>query len=137
MLRAMMARTILRTLAVASLAAPALQAQAADWTIRDLGRLYKDEHCLHVGQRTFRDMLGEAEIAMIRNSDWVIYADGVNGLHDAVITCTYGDNRGTRATLVIHSRERPIDGRLLARRIETIFASWSERVTQAWKDSFK
>ncbi len=111
-------------------------ANAAQWAVADLGRVNRNQHCVDAARMTFRDLLGEARIQSIRTSSWVVYADGINVHHDAIITCTFGDNRGTRATLVINSDARPIDAHLLKRRIVQIFDGNAKRITQAWIDSF-
>ncbi len=113
-----------------------VEARAADWSVRDLGRVYKEQHCMEAAARTFRAMLGEVRIARLHRNEWVTYADEINGDHDALITCTYGDNRGTRATLVMHSESKPIDAHRLARRIAAVFNAQAKRITKAWKDSF-
>lgn len=109
---------------------------AADWTVQDLGRLHKNDHCMQAAARTFQAMLGEARIERLHHRAWVSYADGINGNHDALITCTHGEARGTRATLVIHTQARRLDAHLLARRIDAIFQIQAKRVTRAWRDSF-
>ena len=114
----------------------AIPAGAADWTVTDLGRLYKDHHCMKASERTFRNLMGEARIEYLYASDWVTYADGINGRHDALITCTFGDNRGTRATLVIHSDARGMDLLMLQRRILALFERNAHQITRAWKDSY-
>ena len=125
------------TILTASLCLPVLTAQAEPWTLMDLGRLHKEAHCLEAAKRTFRDLLGEVRIAGVSASDWVVFADGINGMHDTLISCTFGDNRGTRATLVIHSSDRPIDAQLLKRRVAHLFAGHAKRLTRAWFDSFR
>ena len=110
---------------------------AAPWNIRDLGRFYKDHHCISAARMTFRQLRAEHAIGDIRLSDWVAYANGISETHDAVITCTYGDNRGTRATLVVHSGDRPVDARFLTLRIATIFETHRQSITREWKDSFR
>ena len=127
---------MLRILVVLLVLIPALPGHAAQWNVLDLGRLYKDQHCLAAAKSTFRNMLGEVRIDRLHASDWVAYADGINGAHDALITCTFGDNRGTRATLVMHSEAAPINAHLLMRRIETVFVGQAAAITKAWKDSF-
>lgn len=130
-----MIRMLLLTLIASALSIPA--AQARPWNILDLGRFYKEEHCMVAAQMTFRSLLGEREIATTRQSNWVAYANGIEGVHDAIITCTFGDNRGTRATLVMHSRDKPVDAHFLTRRISTLFEANRQKVTQAWKDSYQ
>lgn len=112
-------------------------AHAEPWTVLDLGRVHREAHCLQAAKQAFRDLMGEVRIARRRASDWVVYADGINGAHDALISCTFGDNRGTRATLVIHSSDRPVDARLLKRRIAHLYDRNARRITQAWIDSYK
>jgi len=114
-------------------------AGAAEWRVVDLGRLHKAAHCLSAAERSFTELLGEARIAGLRRSDWVVYADGIesNGHHDALITCTFGDARGTRATLIVHTA-RPTRGLApLALRISEIFVWHAGRITRRWKDGFR
>ena len=110
---------------------------SSPWTVTDLGRLYKEHHCMQAARRTFEIALAEFRVDRIRASDWVTYADSINGRHDALITCTYGDNRGTRATLVIHTPPQSAQDRYLVRRLRSIFDEQSALITQAWKDSFQ
>lgn len=126
-------RIVAFTLAVCLLASTAW---SAPWTVLDLGRVHREAHCLDAARQSFRDLLAEARITALRSSSWVIYADGINDAHDALISCTYGDNRGTRATLVIHSSGRPVDAHLLKRRIANLFQGHARRITQAWIDSY-
>lgn len=109
---------------------------ATPWNVRDLGRFYKDHHCISAARLTFRQLRAEHMIDELQFSDWTAYATGISDRHDAVITCTYGDNRGTRATLVIHSDDRPVDARFLTLRISTIFEDHRQSITREWKDSF-
>ena len=112
-------------------------AEAAQWALADLGRLDRTDHCLRAAAQTFRELLSEARIAHIRTSEWVVYADAINDRHDAVITCTFGDNRGVRATLVIHSSDKPIAAQMLRRRIGQIFDTSATQIRKQWVDSFK
>lgn len=122
---------------VAALCLLAPQVHAAPWTVLDLGRVHREAHCVEAARQAFRDLLAEARIATLKASDWVVYADGINDVHDALISCTYGDNRGTRATLVIHSSRRPVDAHLLKRRIAVLFDTHAKRITRAWIDSYE
>ncbi|MEL7000721.1 MAG: hypothetical protein AAFP68_20935 [Pseudomonadota bacterium] len=130
-----MIRAVISLLLVSAVIAPVHASQP--WSVRDLGRLYKDSHCMDAAKVTFRAIVGEFGEGRLRASQWVAYANGVGGSHDAVITCTFGDNRGTRATLVVHSARKPIDGHLLARRIAGIFEIHRQRITDSWKHSFR
>lgn len=112
-------------------------AQAASWQVVDMGRLFKERHCMEAATTTFQALLGEAQIGSLSASSWVAQANGINGRHDAVITCTHGDARGTRATLVLHSSGRAVDGHFLAQRIALLFEDRLQQITQAWKDSYK
>lgn len=109
---------------------------AGHWNVLDLGRLYKEPHCLQAARLAFDGLRGYTRVDDVRTSEWVIYADGIEGGHDAIITCTFGDNRGTRATLVIYSTSGPIDAHMLMRRVSDLFEVHAMRITKAWKDSF-
>lgn len=127
---------LLATFLFAAYAVPTT-ATAAQWALADLGRVDRTEHCLRAAGQTFRELLSEARIERIRTSDWVVYADAINGRHDAVITCTFGDNRGVRATLVIHSTDKPLAAQMLRRRIGRLFDTSAKRIRREWVDSFK
>lgn len=114
----------------------ALPAHAAEWQVADLGRLYRERHCLEAAATTFRSLLGEARVGPIYTSGWVTHADGINGQHDAVITCAHGNGGSTRATLVLHSTGRRVDAYWVAQRIAQIFDRRARQITQAWKDSY-
>ena len=60
-------------------------AQAEPWTVLDLGRVHREAHCLQAAKLAFRNLTGEVRIARQHASDWVVYADGINGAHDALI----------------------------------------------------
>ena len=110
---------------------------AANWTVADLGRVDRNNHCLQAASDTFHHLLAEAGIAAIRRNDWVVYADNINARHDALITCTFGDNRGTRATLLIHTKVQSVRATMLRRRIEQIFTANARRIRKEWVESFK
>ena len=114
----------------------AQDAQARPWTLADLGRVPKENHCMRAAGRAFQALLGTHRIDSLYQTAWAIHADGISGAHDAVITCTHGNARGTRATLVLHSRGKPVDARFLTRRIEALYDDYSARVVQEWRDSF-
>lgn len=126
----------LRVLAVLLVFA-ASPAAANPWSVVDLGRLYKLQHCMQAARATFRSMLGEMRINRMWESNWVAYANGLKGRHDGLISCTYGNNGGTRATLVIHTHPNARRDRLLVRRLVTVFDRHAEAVTEAWKDSYR
>lgn len=109
---------------------------AAEWSVADLGRLHKDQHCMTASAQTFRSLLGEARIARLYATDWATYADGIGGDHDALITCTRAGSHGARATLVLHARTRSVKGLMLRNRIVEIFERQALAVTQAWRESF-
>lgn len=123
-----MLRAALVTIALAL----ALPAGASPWTIADLGHLRRAEHCLEAAERSFVELLALVEIAEIRRGAWIVYADRIAGQHDAAITCTFGEARGTRATLVIHSRALPWQAALLSRHIGHTFDGQNARLTEAW-----
>lgn len=132
---------MLRTLILAGLitTAPGLRGAEATqdvaWEVEDLGSLFRAAHCMEAAATTFRSLLGEARIGHIYASDWVTHANGINGKHDAVITCGHGKG-GTRATLVMHSTGSRASAHFMARRIAQIFDRRARQITQAWRDSF-
>lgn len=115
----------------------AVVSKATPWRSIDLGYLYKPSHCVAAAQRSFQGLLGEQRIDKVHRSDMTVFADGIQGRHDALILCTHARNGGARATLVLHSRSAPAETLFLARRIDEIFEWNAKRVTQAWKDSYK
>ena len=110
-------------------------AHAVKWTVTDLGRLQKSQHCMEAASRTFQSLMGEARIARLSASGWVTFADGINGSHDALIICGEIGFSGARATLVMHGQDASVEGLMLHRRITGIFENQASRVTQAWRDS--
>ena len=123
-------------LLAAVLAALPLPSTAASWAVADLGRTDRNAHCLRAAQQTFRELLAEARIGAIRSDRWIVYADRINSGHDALITCTFGDGGGTRATLVIHSKTAPAYAQLLKRRIGHLFTMNARRIRREWVESF-
>lgn len=121
----------------AIIAALPVPGAAANWAVADLGRVDRNAHCLQAATETFQHLLAEVRITAIRRNDWVVYADGINARHDAVITCTFGDNRGTRATLLIHSKVRSVKAEMLRRRIGQIFTANARRIRAEWVESYK
>ena len=130
---------IVRSALLTALVLAAGPVDGVEWRVADLGRLDREGHCLAAAERSFTELLAEARIAALRRSDWVVYADGIEsgGRHDALITCTFGDARGTRATLVVHATGPTRGLGPLARRISEIFAWHAGRITRRWKDSLR
>ena len=124
------------SLTVFVLALAPSRGEARPWTLADLGRVPLERHCMMAAGQAFQSLLGTHRITSLYQTGWAIHADGVSGAHDAVITCTHGNARGTRATLVIHSNGKPAEVRFLSRRIIALYEEHSHRVVQAWKDSF-
>ena len=69
----------------------------------------------------------------LRRRGWLVEATGLaGGGHDAVITCTFGDNRGVRATLALHSREEAVTAAMIARAILDRFTVLDREITERW-----
>lgn len=130
-----MIRALISVTAVA-LGLLADDAAARPWTLADLGRVPKEHHCMMAAGRAFQSLLATHRIDTLYQTEWAIHADGITGGHDAVITCTHGNARGTRATLVVHSRGEPKAARFLSRRLIALYEDHSVRVVRDWKDSF-
>jgi len=76
------------------------------WTVADLGHLHEEAHCMEAAERSLAHAARAFGGGALRRRGWSVEATGLaGGGHDAVITCTFGDNRGVRATLALHSRE--------------------------------
>lgn len=126
----------IRLILIAGLCLLAMPVAAKPWNVVDLGRMHKDEHCMLAAARTFTSIRAEYGAERLRASEWVTFADAVGGTHDALISCNYAGNRGARATLVIHSKERHVDAHFISRRILIVFEGHAQQVTQEWRDSF-
>ncbi|MEM1300140.1 MAG: hypothetical protein AAGH68_12780 [Pseudomonadota bacterium] len=111
-------------------------ADARPWTLADLGRVPLERHCMMAAGRAFQSLLATHPIDALYQTDWAIHADGITGGHDAVITCTHGNARGTRATLIVHSRGEARAVRFLSKRLIALYEDHSARVISDWKNSF-
>ena len=47
------------------------------WSVRDLGRFYKDAHCIQTARKTFRSLPGNYDVTGVRHSSRVACADGI------------------------------------------------------------
>lgn len=126
---------LIRSLLVLAAILVSLPTTAKPWNIIDLGKLLKDEHCMLAAARTFKSVRAEYGASRLRASDWVTFADRIADRHDALISCGYAGFSGARATLVIHSPDRHVDARFIARRIVLLFDDHAALVTQEWRDS--
>jgi hypothetical protein len=115
------------------LALPAAARADPPWAIADLGHLHEEAHCMEAARRALGAARGLFGGAPLRQTGWAVFADRLGGTaHDAVITCTFGDNRGTRATLALHSRRDHPRGVTMARVILDRFEAADRAITRAW-----
>lgn len=82
----------------------AVSAAAEGWTITDLGGIATEAACIDLAWNVFARYRGARSVADLQRSGWIVYGYGLSsGDYDGVITCSYGPNGTTRATLVVYS----------------------------------
>jgi hypothetical protein len=80
------------------------QAPAAGWTINDLGSIDTEAGCVDLAWEVFARFRGSRSVGEIKRDQWVVYGYELSSNDfDGVITCAYGPNEKTRATLVVYS----------------------------------
>jgi len=108
------------------------------WTVLDLGHLKTEAHCLEAAVASFERARALFGLDRMRRGRWVVYADGLQDPgRDAVITCTFGERRGARATLVIHSPTGPGRTTLIARTIARDFEERRRRIRARWLEKLE
>ena len=79
-------------------------APASGWTIRDLGGIPTEAGCADLAWDVFARYRNARSVGDVQRSGWVVYGyDLSSDDYDGVITCSYGPNDSTRATLVVYS----------------------------------
>ena len=102
-----------------------LSAQARGFSTEDLGSVPDDPSCIRQAEATFAAFKREVEAGDYQSGSWTaalyrIYGDDF----DAIITCNYGPDGNSRATLVVHSGYDT--DRVLRKRA-------AERLKELWK----
>ncbi len=127
-------RMTLATLALLA-AQPAL---AGAWTARDLGLTYRESDCVRAAARAFEEVALSFGAGAIRVSGWAVSADDLERRgYDAIITCTYGSGRKTRATLAIRSEFEDFGRVIAANRVEQLWRAHARRLDKAYIDDIK
>ena len=94
-------------------------AAAEGWTIKDLGSVPTEQGCVELGWDAFARYRRRHELNDLQKTEWVVYAFDMQGEHyDAIITCAYGPNDTTRATLAVYSKEDDGDRAWIADQVE-------------------
>ncbi len=112
--------------ALAALTIPQF-ANAAGFSYQDLGSISDDPACVSQGRETFQFYKGEVGAGKVDSSTWVVVMfDITDSEFDAIITCAYGPNGPTRATLVVHGGDGTDDGhgKRISERIKAIWESF-------------
>lgn len=79
-------------------------ASAEGWTIKDLGSTLTEEACVDLGWDVFDRYRTARSVGDLQRTGWVVYAyDLSHDDFDGVITCSFGPEDTTRATLAIYS----------------------------------
>ncbi len=118
----------MRLFLIAGLLAAAVSnsAQARGFSTEDLGGVPDDPSCIQRAEATFATFKTEVEAGDYQSGSWTaalyrIYGDDF----DAIITCNYGPDGTSRATLVVHSGS-DTDRVLRKRAAERLKAIWKE-----------
>lgn len=83
---------------------------AEGFTTEDLGSVESEGVCLERSQLVFFSASVEMNVDRVVPSDWTVSAFDISGDGiDAQITCAYGPNNTTRATLVVYSSDASSD----------------------------
>lgn len=117
-------------------AAPRPERKLGPWTVIDLGVARKEEHCMEAASLALQETARIHGARLIRRTGWTVEALGLGGSHDAVIACGFGDNRNTRATLVLHSGKDGVSAIFISRSIDDSFSGHVRRITRAWLRQF-
>ena len=79
-------------------------AAAEGWTIKDLGGIPTEAACVDLAWDVFARYRGAHSVGDLQRSGWIVYGyDLSSGDYDGIITCGYGPDSTTRATLAIFS----------------------------------
>ncbi len=79
-------------------------AAAEGWTIKDLGGIQTEAACVDLAWDVFARYRGVRSVGDLQRSGWIVYGyDLSSDDYDGVITCSYGPDDSTRATLVVYS----------------------------------
>lgn len=133
-----MTRLIL-ILAILGMSDPVAPARATEnWTVVDLGQARREAHCMDAATAAMERLRIVYGVERIERANWTVYAYAINGgPHDAVITCTYGANMGTRGTLLIHSDARQVMARGFARTVLQSFRATADILERQWLEEAK
>jgi len=86
-------------------------AMAEGWTIKDLGSVPTESGCVNLAWDVFDRYRDARSLGDLQKTEWVVYGyDLSSGAYDAIITCNYGPNDTTRATLAVHNSDDGYDG---------------------------
>ena len=79
-------------------------ASAEGWTIKDLGGTPTEEACVDLAWDVFDRYRTARSVGDLQRSGWVVYGyDLTHDDFDGVITCSFGPDDTTRATLAVYS----------------------------------
>ena len=81
-------------------------AVAEGWTIKDLGGIPTEVACVDLAWDVFARYRDARSVGDLQRSGWVAYAYDISrDAYDAIITCNFGPNETTRATLAVHNSD--------------------------------
>ena len=84
----------------------ASSAPASGWTIKDLGGIPTEARCADLAWDVFARYRGDRSVGDLQRSGWIVYGYSLSsGDYDGIITCGYGPDDTTRATLAVHSAD--------------------------------
>ncbi len=79
-------------------------ASAEGWTIKDLGGTPTEVACVDLAWDVFTRYRDARSVGDLQRTGWVVYGyDLSSDDYDGVITCSFGPDDTTRATLVVYS----------------------------------
>lgn len=105
--------TLKRLAAAALLACSPTAAHSEGFSTADLGSTKDDPECLERGHLMFDKLSKDHSIGQVSTgvSKWSVIAfDVTSPDFDAIVTCNYGPNGSTRATLVLYSNDETDHG---------------------------
>ncbi len=119
----MIMRRVVVSLCTVSLCSvfPAGAVLAEGWSIKDLGSQPSEAGCVDLAWKTFAYYRSARELGDLQKAGWMVYAYDLDGeAYDAVITCSYGPEDTTRATLAVYASDMGggTERRDIAERIE-------------------
>ncbi|MEM6622225.1 MAG: hypothetical protein AAF674_08365 [Pseudomonadota bacterium] len=114
-------------LAAAGLMLAPTMALAEGFSTEDLGSTNTEDQCMERARLVYEEFDRASGVGQIVAGNWTISAfDVIRDDYDAHITCAFGPNDTTRATLVVYGNDSgtPEERSGIARRMKAMWEAW-------------